>query len=81
MKIKKIFFKKQKEEVLIAFEKWEVRWTRRYKMHSCDTYGETELCIEVFINKPDAEIFKKKLEDAFKLIRNTINTEVTIEKK
>ena len=61
---------------LEGVQTWQVRWLSRKGGGHYDTLPE----VEVFTNYKDALHFKQQLEDAFKLIRHTSGTSVTIEK-
>jgi len=64
-------------EQVFAHKSWAVRWESRHGLYSGDTKPE----IEVFPLKEDAVAFKQALEDAFKLIRHTSGTKVTIQEQ
>ena len=55
---------------------WMVEWTSRQGSFSSDTRPEAE----AFTSENEAKLFKKTLEDAFKLIKHTSGTTVTIRK-
>lgn len=59
-----------------AYESWSVRWTSRYNNYMTGTKQEAEF----FTNEKDAEDFAKSLRDAFKLLKHTSDTKVTVEK-
>lgn len=59
-----------------AVDTWIVRWTSRFGEYASDTRPE----VEVFVNKHDAEAFKKSLEAAFELLRHTSDVHVYLEK-
>lgn len=59
-------------------ELWQVRWTSRHGEFSVDVRTQTEL----FYTKEAAEEFRRKLEEAFLLIRSTgFQTKVHLERK
>lgn len=76
MKFKNIFVPNDKKVSLIAYESWTVRWFSRYGEFSSSIKEECE----VFTSEEEAEFFKNSLEEAFKLIRHTSHTKVTINK-
>tara|TARA_R110000796_G_scaffold126204_3_gene240904 strand:- start:1946 stop:2203 length:258 start_codon:yes stop_codon:yes gene_type:complete len=55
---------------------WIVEWNSRYGQFSTDTRTE----VEAFTSENEAKFFKKSLEDAFKLIKHTSGTSVSIRK-
>lgn len=55
---------------------WCVRWTSRYGEFS----GQIQDEIEAFTSEEEASSFKVSLENAFRLIKHTSGTRVTIEK-
>ena len=55
---------------------WLVRWTSRYDSWHADTQKE----VEAFASKETANRFATDLRNAFKLIRHTSRTTVTVEK-
>ena len=64
------------EKELDAYESWTVRWSSRQGEYSSQVQKETE----VFLDKESAEAFAQALKDAFKLLRHTSGTRVTVEK-
>jgi hypothetical protein len=63
------------KEVLV-YEMWEVRWDSRYGSLSYDTQHE----VEVFPSEQDARDFAVALKNAFKLIKHTSGTDVSLRK-
>ena len=63
----------QKETLVL----WVVSWQSRQGAYSSDISKE----FEAFSSEEDAKEFKISLENAFKLIRHTSGTKVTIEKR
>lgn len=59
-----------------AHESWLVRWRSRHGDFSCDTKDE----VEIFLSEEEARFFKLQLELAFKLLKYTNGTKVTMEK-
>lgn len=57
------------EKELTAYESWSVRWNSRHGPYS----GDLTKRAEVFRTHEEAEAFKKALEDANKLLKNTAN--------
>jgi hypothetical protein len=57
-------------------ESWLVRWRSRHGDFSCDTKDE----VEIFLSEEEARFFKLQLELAFKLLKYTNGTKVTMEK-
>ena len=55
---------------------WEVRWRSRNGEYSGDTRPE----MEAFLSLEEAESFKTALVNAFKLIKHTSGTRVTLDK-
>lgn len=62
------------KEELVAYESWIVRWQSRYDEYSSSIRPEAE----VFTNKEDADKFAEQLREAFKLVRHTHGTRVTV---
>lgn len=59
-----------------AVQLWEVRWTSRYgEYHYC-----TKPEMEAFTSPEAADEFAESLRNAFKLIRHTDGTKVTVRK-
>ena len=74
--LKRIFLGPEETSLPVyAHTSWTVRWQSRHNEYSSGTRPEAE----VFPIKQDAEDFKQALEQAFKLIRYTSGTRVTIE--
>ena len=76
MKIKSIFFRSKSQQQVDVVETWEVRWQSRYGGFSGDTSSE----VMVFTSEADALSFKAALTDAFKLIKHTSGTSVSVSK-
>ena len=76
MIFKKLFAPTGENKELTTIQTWSVRWYSRYGAYSTDTRKECE----VFISKEDAEHFAGQLKAAFKLIKHTSGTYITIEK-
>ena len=76
MKLFKMFFRDEQQQSVDVLEAWEVRWTSRYGEFS----GYTEKEARFFPNEDHAKEFKKALEDAFKLIKHTSGTQVSMSK-
>ena len=74
------FFKKllipSGETEVTALETWTVRWHSRHGSYGSDTRPECE----VFLNEEDAKKFADALKAAYKLIKHTSGTSVTVEK-
>lgn len=66
---------KQKEAK--GAEVWMVSWFARYGECS----AQTKRVAKAFLMKEDAELFAKSLHDAHKLLQNTNDIEVNIEKQ
>jgi hypothetical protein len=60
---------------ILIVKTWEVRWTSRSGQFHSDTRKE----LAVFTDETMANHFKQALEDAFKLIKHSSGTKVTIE--
>jgi len=60
-----------------AVQLWTVRWTSRYGPYSTNTREE----MEAFTSEQDAQDFKTALKNAFRLIRQTDDTDVTMTKE
>jgi hypothetical protein len=73
---KKIFAPSGAQMELAAFENWTVRWHSRYGQYAGDTREE----VEVFLNEEDANTFADSLRAAYKLLRHTSGTNVTVKK-
>ena len=56
---------------------WSVSWDRRYGKYCNDTTR----CKEFFFSLEDAEEFKKRLEDATKILRHTESINIHLEKE
>ncbi len=65
---------KTPKELTTTMEVWTVEWRSRYGEYSTNLKAEHE----AFTDKEEAIEFKEALEYAFKLLRHTSNTEVTI---
>ena len=76
MIFKKLFAPSGEKKELTAIENWSVRWSSRYGSYSCDTRNECEF----FTSKEDAEHFAEQLRDAYKLIKHTSGTSVSVER-
>lgn len=63
-------------DVITIKDAWKVTWYSRYNEYHTGLDKE----VEFFIEKKEAELFKEALENAFKLIRHTSNTTVTLSK-
>jgi hypothetical protein len=74
--IRKIFIPSGKEEIL-THDMWVVSWKSRYGQFC----GEVRTNYQSFFSEKDALVFKKSLDDANKLIGNTDQTEVGIERR
>ena len=61
-------------EKVEAVRSWKVQWISRHGSFSSETSQETE----VFTNKEVAEKFAQSLKDAFKFLRHTSGTMVTV---
>jgi len=59
-----------------AYESWCVRYKSRHSEYS----SGTKPAAEFFTNEQDAKDFAKQLEAAFKLIKNTADNHIIIEK-
>lgn len=59
-----------------AYENWAVRYTSRHSGYSSGTQPEAEF----FTNEQDAKDFADQLRAAFKLVKNTTDNYVTVEK-
>jgi uncharacterized protein YeaC (DUF1315 family) len=59
-----------------AVQLWEVRWESRYGEMGSDTRPE----MEAFSSEEEARKFKSSLENAFRILRHTSGTRVTLEK-
>jgi hypothetical protein len=57
-----------------AHRTWTVRWTSRHGQYSSDTRPE----VEVFTTLEDAERFATELAAAFKMVRHTWGTYITV---
>lgn len=62
-------FRNQQTTTVTGVELWSVRWTSIKGEYS----KEKEQVAEFFTSKEAADAFKKALEDAFKLTRNSLN--------
>ena len=75
---RRLFGKKTKQLSGDITELWQVRWVSRHGEFSGDVRTETEL----FYTKEAAEEFRRKLEQAFLLIRSTgFQSRVHLERK
>jgi len=73
----KIFFiSSSKKQKVTAEDSWRVEWYSRDGKHFTDVHQEAEF----FLVEQEAKDFKEALEDAFKLIRHTSGTQVTLTK-
>jgi hypothetical protein len=77
MNLSKIFFRDKQEMSVDVWEAWEVRWTSRYGAFASDTKPE----MKIFTTEEDANQFADALRDAFKLIKTTSGTGVSIIKQ
>lgn len=77
MKLTKLFFRDTQTTTVDAVESWEVRWYSRYGSYNNDIRPE----VRAFPSQEEAHAFKHALEDAFKLIKHTSGTQVTLEKQ
>ena len=59
-----------------VFQTWEVRWTSRHGAYSVDTKQE----VEIFLSEKDAKDFKESLGKAFRILKHTSGTEITLKK-
>lgn len=59
-----------------AVQLWEVRWTSRYGQY----YHSVKPEVEAFTSEEQAKAFKKSLENAFALTRNTSDDSVDLVK-
>jgi hypothetical protein len=57
-----------------AVELWEVRWRSRYGEY----FGDTQDECEVFPIEADAHAFAQALRDAYKLLKHTSGTKVSV---
>jgi hypothetical protein len=73
---KKVVAPSGEQKKLTALESWTVSWTSRYGSFDSDTEKE----FEVFTSEKDAKHFKEQLEAAYRLLKHTSQTEVTIKK-
>jgi len=76
MNFKKLFVTSGEKKELTAIENWSVRWYSRYGSFSGDTRKECEF----FTSKEDAEHFAQQLRDAYKMIKHTSGTSVSVER-
>lgn len=76
MIFKKLFTPSGEKKELSSIENWSVRWYSRHGKYSHNTQQECEF----FTSKEDAEHFAKQLRDAYKLIKHTSGTSVSIER-
>lgn len=76
MIFKKLFAPSGEKKELTAIENWSVRWYSRHGSYSGDTRKECEF----FTSKEDAEHFAEQLRDAYKLIKHTSDTSVSVER-
>ena len=67
----------RQEKKLEAVQLYYVSWYSRHGQYSSDVNRQ----VEAFPSKEDAEVFKKDLENAFKLIRHTSGDTVRLEKR
>lgn len=75
-KLEKLFKLQEVREVKGA-EVYLVSWSSRYGEYSADT----KRVAKAFFNYDDAKQFAKSLEDAHKLLQNTTNLNINIEKQ
>jgi len=59
-----------------AVQLWEVRWKSRYN----EFFSGTQPEVEIFTDEQTARDFKQALEQAFRLLRHTSGTRVTLKK-
>lgn len=77
MKFKKAQFRDEQTMQVDVAEVFEVRWQSRHGEFSYATRPE----IRVFAKEKDAISFRDALRDAFRLIKHTSGTEVSITKQ
>lgn len=71
-----MFFRNEELVSVDVAQTWEVRWWSRYNGFSHGTQGE----VSVFVSEETANRFAQALRDAFKLIKHTSGTAVTVKK-
>ena len=76
MKFFDFSFRSKKEVTVSACVQWEVRWTSRHSEFSNGTREE----VRVFTDESQALEFSCALKDAFRLIRHTSQTLVSLTK-
>lgn len=78
MNFRKIFAPKSNElrEIKVVAT-WLVRWHSRHNAYSSGTTPE----VEVFTSRESAEEFAHSLRAAFRLLRHTSGTEITVTRK
>lgn len=76
IKLKKLLVPTGETKKVDAIEVWTVSWWSRYNEYSFGVNKE----FEVFISEGEAEDFAKSLRDAFKLLRYTSGTKITVDK-
>ncbi len=74
MEFLKLFIRDKQEQAIETVNCYEVRWTSRHGSFS----GETQQEVRVFVSQEDAEEFYDALKAAFKLIKHTSGTRVTV---
>ena len=72
--LKNILVSNDEKEELKTYESWFVKWESR----NGEFRGDVEPEATLFTSKEEAEKFAKQLREAFKLIRHTSGTNVTI---
>jgi hypothetical protein len=83
MNIRNLFVKKvtapqsSAVKTVDAVQLWTVRWLSRYNEYA----GSVREEVEAFTSEQDARDFKLALENAFKLLKHTSGTTVTITKE
>ncbi len=76
MIFKKLFAPSGDKKELTAIENWSVRWYSRHGSY----FGDIRKECEFFISKEDAEHFAKQLRDAYKLLKHTSGTSISVER-
>lgn len=71
---KKIFAPTEAKQEFTVLRSWTVSWESRYGQFSGDTQKE----FEVFISEEEANQFANQLKDAYKLLKHTHGTKVSI---
>ena len=77
MNLSKMFFRDKQQVSVDVYEAWGVRWQSRHGGFSGDTKPE----MRVFTSEKDAEEFADALRDAFRLIKHTSGTCVSVSKQ